>query len=121
MLYLGQMAVSGPASDFDRQSAVEYMTTGGAGGDNRGLLSRATRGEFTLADSSYSNPASRAPRRPADPPHPGDIALSDAELTTVAPELLAESLPDYFRAWARRIRNGGVRRAADHRRPDHPS
>jgi ABC-type sugar transport system ATPase subunit len=31
VLYLGQLAVSGPASDFDRQSAVEYMTTGGAG------------------------------------------------------------------------------------------
>ena len=31
VLYLGQLAVSGPASEFDRQSAVEYMTTGGAG------------------------------------------------------------------------------------------
>ena len=31
VLYLGQLAVSGPASDFDRQSAVEYMTTGNAG------------------------------------------------------------------------------------------
>lgn len=30
VLYLGQMVVSGPASDFDRQSAVEYMTTGAA-------------------------------------------------------------------------------------------
>jgi ABC-type sugar transport system ATPase subunit len=31
VLYLGQLVVSGPASEFDRQSAVEYMTTGGAG------------------------------------------------------------------------------------------
>jgi D-xylose transport system ATP-binding protein len=31
VLYLGQLVVSGPASDFDRQSAVEYMTTGAAG------------------------------------------------------------------------------------------
>jgi ABC-type sugar transport system ATPase subunit len=31
VLYLGQLAVTGPASEFDRQSAVEYMTTGGAG------------------------------------------------------------------------------------------
>jgi ABC-type sugar transport system ATPase subunit len=30
-LYLGQMVVCGPASDFDRQSLVEYMTTGRAG------------------------------------------------------------------------------------------
>jgi ABC-type sugar transport system ATPase subunit len=30
-LYLGQMVAGGPASDFDRQSLVEYMTTGRAG------------------------------------------------------------------------------------------
>jgi D-xylose transport system permease protein len=35
-----------------------------------------------------------------------DTGLSDAELATVAPEILAESLPAYFRAWGRRIRNG---------------
>jgi len=28
VLYLGQLVVEGPASEFDRQSAVEYMTTG---------------------------------------------------------------------------------------------
>ena len=31
VLYLGRLVASGPASDFDRQSAVEYMTTGAAG------------------------------------------------------------------------------------------
>jgi ABC-type sugar transport system ATPase subunit len=31
VLYLGRLVVSGPASEFDRQSAVEYMTTGAAG------------------------------------------------------------------------------------------
>jgi ABC-type sugar transport system ATPase subunit len=30
VLYLGRKVVDGPASDFDRQSAVEYMTTGTA-------------------------------------------------------------------------------------------
>jgi len=30
VLYLGRLVTSGPASDFDRQSAVEYMTTGAA-------------------------------------------------------------------------------------------
>ncbi|HWE58758.1 MAG TPA: ATP-binding cassette domain-containing protein [Solirubrobacteraceae bacterium] len=30
VLYLGHLAVSGAASDFNRQSAVEYMTTGNA-------------------------------------------------------------------------------------------
>jgi len=32
VLYLGRMVVQGPAADFDRQSVVEYMTTGGSGG-----------------------------------------------------------------------------------------
>jgi len=36
----------------------------------------------------------------------GEATLSEAELAGVSPELLAESLPDYFRAWGRRIRNG---------------
>jgi ABC-type sugar transport system ATPase subunit len=31
VLYLGQMVVQGPASEFDRQSVVEYMTTGTSG------------------------------------------------------------------------------------------
>ncbi len=31
VLYLGELVVSAPASEFDRQSAVEYMTTGTAG------------------------------------------------------------------------------------------
>jgi D-xylose transport system permease protein len=33
-------------------------------------------------------------------------ALSDEVLTTVAPEILADSLGEYVRAWGRRIRNG---------------
>ena len=28
VLYLGRLVIEGPAADFDRQSAVEYMTTG---------------------------------------------------------------------------------------------
>ncbi len=31
VLYLGRLATSGPAAHFDRQSLVEYMTTGGSG------------------------------------------------------------------------------------------
>jgi ABC-type sugar transport system ATPase subunit len=31
VLYLGRLVVSGPAAEFDRQSVVEYMTTGTAG------------------------------------------------------------------------------------------
>src|SRR6476619_5688903 len=32
VLYLGRMVMEGPAADFDRQSVVEYRTTGGANG-----------------------------------------------------------------------------------------
>jgi ABC-type sugar transport system ATPase subunit len=32
VLYLGRMVVQGPAADFDRQSVVEYMTTGSFSG-----------------------------------------------------------------------------------------
>ena len=32
VLYLGRMVAEGPAADFDRQSVVEYMTTGSASG-----------------------------------------------------------------------------------------
>jgi ABC-type sugar transport system ATPase subunit len=32
VLYLGRMVAEGPATDFDRQRVVEYMTTGGANG-----------------------------------------------------------------------------------------
>jgi ABC-type sugar transport system ATPase subunit len=28
VLYLGRMVAQGPAAEFDRQSVVEYMTTG---------------------------------------------------------------------------------------------
>ena len=31
VLHLGRMVAEGPASDFDRQTTVEYMTTGGSG------------------------------------------------------------------------------------------
>ncbi len=35
VLHLGHMVAEGPATDFDRQSVVEYMTTGRAGGARR--------------------------------------------------------------------------------------
>ena len=32
VLHLGRMVAEGPASGFDRQSVIEYMTTGGKNG-----------------------------------------------------------------------------------------
>jgi D-xylose transport system ATP-binding protein len=41
VLYLGRLVASGPASDFDRQSAVEIMTTGTAGSTNGTAAAKA--------------------------------------------------------------------------------
>ena len=35
-----------------------------------------------------------------------DVAMSDAELAAVSPEILATTTGEYFRAWGQRIRNG---------------
>ncbi len=40
------------------------------------------------------------------PDEGSESALSDTELTTAAPEVLANSLGDYLQAWWRRIKNG---------------
>jgi ABC-type sugar transport system ATPase subunit len=44
VLYLGRMVAEGPAADFDRQSVVEYMTTGTSNGRPQ-ELSRSSSGE----------------------------------------------------------------------------
>jgi D-xylose transport system permease protein len=60
-----------------------------------------------LADPTHPSDVSNQPQSAAATTSTnGEATLSDAELATVAPEILAESLPDYFRAWGRRIRNG---------------
>ncbi len=43
---------------------------------------------------------------PTIEPTGSESALSDAELKTVAPEVLANSLSEYLQAWWRRIKNG---------------
>jgi ABC-type sugar transport system ATPase subunit len=44
VLHLGRMVAEGPAADFNRQSTVEFMTTGGAGGHS-GAPAGAPSGE----------------------------------------------------------------------------
>jgi D-xylose transport system permease protein len=53
-----------------------------------------------------SDVSTQPPASPAATSTNGEATLSDEELAAVAPEILAESLPEYFRAWGRRIRNG---------------
>jgi D-xylose transport system permease protein len=60
-----------------------------------------------LADPTQPSDVSTVPDAPASAPDlDGEAGLSDAELAAVAPEILADSLSEYFRAWGRRIRNG---------------
>jgi len=49
VLYLGQLAAVGPASDFDTQSTVELMTTGRSArvGNGNGASSVSARGRGT--------------------------------------------------------------------------
>jgi D-xylose transport system ATP-binding protein len=41
VLHLGRMVAEGPASGFDRQSVIEYMTTGGSNGRPQAPLGAA--------------------------------------------------------------------------------
>ncbi len=45
ILHLGRMVAEGPAAGFDRQSVIEYMTTGGAGGRPAQGRRRGAEGE----------------------------------------------------------------------------
>ncbi|MFZ0043443.1 MAG: hypothetical protein WAK93_19190, partial [Solirubrobacteraceae bacterium] len=57
----------------------------------------------TAADDTAATPGLATTTAPSD----ADAAtLDEAELATIAPEVLAGSLGEYFRAWGRRIRNG---------------
>ncbi len=53
--------------------------------------------------SATDNPRESDPVTNTETP---GTALSDAELATVAPEVLANSMGDYARAWAARVKNG---------------
>ena len=44
ILHLGRMVAEGPAAGFDRQSVVEFMTTGGTNGSAHSPAAAATRG-----------------------------------------------------------------------------
>jgi D-xylose transport system permease protein len=60
-----------------------------------------------LADPTQPSDVSTEPEAAASAPDlDAEAGLSDAELAAVAPEILADSLSEYFRAWGRRIRNG---------------
>ena len=59
-------------------------------------MAESTEGTETASEAAPGATAVVAP----------DAGISDEELAAVAPELLAGSLSDYFRAWGRRIRNG---------------
>ena len=119
VLYLGRMVAQGPASDYDRSSVVDYMTTGASGRASRARRSKArerrSRGAFKQVDAA---PEHRGGRRWQDE---SDGAMSDAELAAVSPEMLADDhrrvLPRLGAADPQRRE----RRAAGARRADRSS
>ena len=99
VLYLGRLVAQGPASDFDTQMVVEYQTTG------QSTRAERARGGGTMTDTT-GDPVTPGEgpggqRRPAraQPWRPRRSSRS-------APEVLADSLGDYLRAWWKRIRGG---------------
>ena len=69
VLHLGRMVAEGPAADFDRQSTVEYMTTGGAGGRPAKAAAAAHGGGGLMAQAS-TIPPPRSPERARGGPRP---------------------------------------------------
>ncbi len=64
VLHLGRMVAQGPVSGFDRQSTVEYMTTGGRAGRRCGRCRRPGR----PAEPWRPSRTTQRPRRPTSPP-----------------------------------------------------
>ena len=89
--------------DFDRQVVVEYMTTG-----ESSRTGAAATGDRTMTDT-IDEPAapseSRGDPSAAEAGTPTAPSIRDA-LVVLAPDVLADSLGDYLRAWWRRIRGG---------------
>ncbi len=128
VLYLGGMVAEGPASEFDRQSVVELMTTGASrrsvegSADERGgaVLSGGAEadprssGEQVQAMSEAEEPiggvrAAAPDRQPVGSSglaeHLTEPAAAEAALA-VAPEIVANTLGEYFGAWWIRLRAG---------------
>ncbi len=112
ILYLGQMVAQGPVSEFDPASVVDYMTTGTSSRavSDYGCPSPGRTGGMMPPDEfSGTGTPSELEERPLSTEEAEDATAApgdDPELTAVAPEVLADSLGDYVRAWGRRIRSG---------------
>ena len=81
VLYLGRLVASGPASDFDRQSAVEIMTTGTAGSDERHGRRQGTGLNVAATDDPATKPPRPALSRRTQtwrmrPPQPGRRSIA---------------------------------------------
>ena len=95
------MVAQGPASDFDTQVVVEYMTTGAVNAGQRPGVSGT--------DDRHRRRPGRLPeraRRGSRPSGRPGGAVAPEELVALAPDVLADSLGDYLRAWWKRIRGG---------------
>ena len=106
VLQLGRMVAQDPTSDFDRQSLVEYMTTGTS--SRAGATARPAQREADLVARVEDDPVMTAPAPSGDDGGPVDdpTAATEAAELVVPPALVAQDLGGYLRGWASRVRNG---------------
>ena len=62
--------------------------------------------EKALAESPSSTDPGPADRSAVAVEEDPTAGLTDAQMATLAPEVMADSLGEYFAAWGRRLRNG---------------
>ena len=118
ILYLGHMVAEDDGLEVrSRRSVVDYMTSGQsargaeppgrppaqpAGIREEGIMNEPTSGAGTPAEPQAGSVATDEPEETIVE----DEALGAGGAGTTAPEVLADSLGEYLRAWGKRIRSG---------------
>jgi D-xylose transport system permease protein len=104
ILHLGHLVATGPRSDFDPPTVVDYMTTGRSWAGMRadvGLMRGAEQATPAQAPGAEPEEREEAPDTDQAAAPGGESAAAAA-----APAVLAQSLGDYLHAWKTRIRSG---------------
>jgi D-xylose transport system permease protein len=103
ILHLGRLVAAGPVSDFDPPTVVDYMTMGRSWAGMRADVSLMRGAE----QGTPASPAGVEADEKQEATVEGDATAAPADdVTAAAPDVLAQSLSGYLRAWRTRIRSG---------------
>jgi D-xylose transport system permease protein len=109
ILHLGHLVASGPMSDFDPPTVIDYMTTGrswaGARADAELMRGDARPVDQRSAGKSETAEEVEAIQAPEGTDQTAAPASEEAT-AAAAPGVLAQSLGDYLQAWKTRVRSG---------------